>query len=92
MKEEEGERCVVVHCGLASSAALLLCCLAQPASGRQPITAQGSSATSVQCVRANRGGREEGREEIQRCKEDERRVQGERKEGGMEEADGEREG
>lgn len=48
--------CAVVHCGLTAPAALPLCCLARPASGRQPIIAQGSSATSVQCVRA--GGRE----------------------------------
>lgn len=60
MKEEEGERCVVVHCGPAAPAALPLCCLAHPASGRQPITVQRSGATSVQCVRANRGGREGG--------------------------------
>lgn len=56
-EEEEGERCVVLHCALAAPAALPLCCLAHPASGRWPITAQESSATSVQCVRTNRGGR-----------------------------------
>lgn len=55
--KEEGERCVVLHCVLAAPAALPLCCLAHPASGRWPITAQESSATSVQCVRTNRGGR-----------------------------------
>lgn len=56
-EEKEGERCVVLHCALAAPAALPLCCLAHPASGRRPITAQESSATSVQCVRTNRGGR-----------------------------------
>lgn len=56
-EKEEGERCVVLHCVLAAPAALPLCCLAHPASGRRPITAQESSATSVQCVRTNRGGR-----------------------------------
>lgn len=89
MKErEEGEQCAVVHCGPAAPAALPLCCLAHPASGRQPITVQGSSATSVQCVRANREEGGEGGEETQRCKEDERREQGERKGSGMKEADG----
>lgn len=56
-EEKEGELCVVLHCALAAPAALPLCCLAHPASGRRPITAQESSATSVQCVRTNRGGR-----------------------------------
>lgn len=56
-KQGEGEWCVVLHCELAAPAALPLCCLAHPASGRQPITVQESSATSVQCVRTNRGRR-----------------------------------
>lgn len=56
--EKEGKRCAVVHCGLMAPAALPLCCLAHPASGRQPIIAQGSSATSVQCVRAGRREKE----------------------------------
>lgn len=36
--KEEDEQCIVVHCGPAAPAALPLCCLAHPASGRQPIT------------------------------------------------------
>lgn len=56
-KEEEEDELWCIG-GRRVPAALLLCCLAHPASGRQPITAQGSSATSVQCVRANRGGRQ----------------------------------
>lgn len=60
-----------------------------PASGRQPITAQGSSATSVQCVRANRGGKRRKRDGGGRYR-DVRKTRGGSKEEGMEEADRER--
>lgn len=80
---KEGKQCAVVHCGPAAPAALLLLCLVHPVSGRQPITAQESSGTSIQCVRVNREG-------VDR---DVREAGGgskKKEKGGMEQADGER--